>query len=1034
MKRPVLVAAALLSLAGWGFDEPKDQKGDLEARFIGLDEDWSGKDQKLASLRANAEQTIRLELSNHGAKAASGHLTVSMPSDWQVSGPVRERLTLAPGETKTVTRTVRGTDRALNAIYPIHARFIASDGTEVHPIAMVRATDGARAVATPACVPPGERGADPATGAVGTVERFSLNVRGENLTAELRLGTQGVFNGTLTFAVGDRALALSGFICEVDGFAVGSGENPVRVADVKVRREKDRFEVIHRLAEADGRRPPVLRATFAVVGGALRVVWDMPGTVRTPAGTPRYTKLSPGGASEAVERAYASHGNVLSRPKKFRIRSNGFALSTRHVGADYANGLSLVQATDIVPDFWVCDDAKNLCGLEAHHDVAFFLVPSAKGAFAAARAFADVCGYRRSPGFNRLNGRLCLDQWGGDYGVAASDLRAAAQYGLTNAVFVKHDWQRWGYDFRLPDVYPPAGSREDFLKMRRAAEEAGILFVVHDNFTDFYPDADDFTFDAVRFHDDGTPITAWYHPGRRAQSYGWLPHAIQPWVKRNGRLLRDGFHPDGVFIDVLTAEAPFDYRDREGLFFPKTVNTAAWCDAFANYRTALARPDGVTISETGTDALVGSVDAAEADHPGADRWMDDGSYEDWERVPWHDMVTHGRMILQAGGLGWRYAADRNGERAELTATHGYASDDYLGMTLLGGRAMMSDGPFNRRAVLTDWMIGAVSRTLANETLESVELAGGIHRVHSTFSNGCEVWQNRDPKSDWTVGGHVLPPWGFFAKTPTATACAILRGGRRVGFARSGDTYFVDARPKHGDGRLKAVAVAAQKAEVRGPRDFDLTIDWRIFQPVARGYTFVHVVPENGGEGPILTQPLTGVDPRQLETCGGFSSVAHVHVPDDLPEGRYDLRAGVGGGSGGRLSVLGVADGQMRVKLGTMTVVRKGGEFKSVAWEPPAEESKSRAERVTADFGKVSTDGAFRLARQGRAWRVTPLPGSNPFSASIALSLLGHPQAKSVSVTPVDPQPGAACPLARIGGDRLLLNLEADAFAYDIVLK
>ena len=1027
----LLFAAVLgLPLVGLAFDAPKDKAGDLSARFLNLDEDWSGKQQKLAELSAQGAQTVRIELANDGAKAVTGELVVTMPDDWKVEGPAKERLTLAPGERKTVERTVRGTAKTLDAIYPIHARFRTAAGVEVHPIAMVKARGGTRAVATPERVAPGARGSAPAAGAVGHRETFALDVRGEKMSAVLKLGAQGVFDGCLSFSDGAKTVDLKGFVCEVDGFPVGSGADPVRVADVKVRRVKDRVEVLHQLEPSEG-RSVVLRAAFIVEQGALRVAWDMPGTVRTPEGTPRYTLLQPGGASEPVLRGYASHGNVLERPKKFKIRSNGFALSTRHVGADYANGLSLVQATDIVPDFWISDETQNLCGLQAHHDVTFSFVPSAKGAFAAARAFADVSGYRKSPGFDLLNGRICLDQWGGDYRVAANDLRAAAKYGLTNAVFVKHDWQRWGYDFRLPDIYPAAGDQEAFQEMRKAAEETGILFVVHDNFTDFYPDAEGFTFDAIRFREDGSPITAWYHPGRRAQSYGWLPHAIQPWVTRNGRLLKEGFHPDGIFIDVLTAEAPLDYRDRAGVFYPKTVNTTAWCDAFANYRKALGRPDGVMISETGTDALVGSVDAAEADHPGADRWMPAEAYADWERVPWHDMVTHGRMILQAGGLGWRYAADRNGEKAELTATHGYASDDYLGMTLLGGRQMMSDGPFTRHAVTTEWAIGDVSRALATATLESVEFGGSIHQIHSTFSDGSEVWQNRDPERNWTVSGKVLPPWGYWAKTPGAMACVVLRDGKRAGFSRSRDTYFVDARPKHGDGRLKAAGIAVAKSDVKGPRDLELTVDWRVLQPIIHGYTFLHVVPENGGEGPIVTQGETNVDPNKLEMSGGFTTTIRLHLPNHLAAGRYDLRAGVCGGSGSRLALSGILDGQMRVKLGTISVAKEGDAFKSLTWEPPAEEAKIKAERISVDFGKIVTDGAFRLTRQGKAWRLTPLPGSRPFAASIDLSLVGSPRARSVRVLPVEPQPGAKASVAKIDGGRVKLELSADSFAYDL---
>ena len=69
-----------------------------------------------------------------------------------------------------------------------------------------------------------------------------------------------------------------------------------------------------------------------------------------------------------------------------------------------------------------------------------------------------MSGYEPGPGVGTLLGRICLDLWWGtDYDRLAADVARAAKYGVRDAVFVKHDWQRWGYDFRLPDVFPPRG-------------------------------------------------------------------------------------------------------------------------------------------------------------------------------------------------------------------------------------------------------------------------------------------------------------------------------------------------------------------------------------------------------------------------------------------------------------------------------------------------------------------------------------------------------------------------------------------------
>ena len=158
-------------------------------------------------------------------------------------------------------------------------------------------------------------------------------------------------------------------------------------------------------------------------------------------------------------------------------RAGGFALSTRHIGIDFQNGLSLVQATDIFPDRLHVDPAQKTYSLVAHLDTTFSLVPSTHQAFAAARVYRDLAGFQPAGGVGNLLGRICLDQWGGDCHQAAQDIETAAHYGVTDAVFVKHVWQRWGYDYRLPDIYPPAGNNEDFLAMVKACKDNGILFL-----------------------------------------------------------------------------------------------------------------------------------------------------------------------------------------------------------------------------------------------------------------------------------------------------------------------------------------------------------------------------------------------------------------------------------------------------------------------------------------------------------------------------------------------------------------------------
>ena len=83
------------------------------------------------------------------------------------------------------------------------------------------------------------------------------------------------------------------------------------------------------------------------------------------------------------------------------------------------------------------------------------LIPAA-GAFDAARLWHDVNGLKPAGGVTTAAGRFVFDLWGGRYADNDAGLQRAFRYGLGDSMVIYHDWQRWGYDYRLPDIYPPS--------------------------------------------------------------------------------------------------------------------------------------------------------------------------------------------------------------------------------------------------------------------------------------------------------------------------------------------------------------------------------------------------------------------------------------------------------------------------------------------------------------------------------------------------------------------------------------------------
>ncbi|MBM3333372.1 hypothetical protein FJY63_01805, partial [Candidatus Sumerlaeota bacterium] len=401
--------------------------------------------------------------------------------------------------------------------------------------------------------------------------------------------------------------------------------------------------------------------------GALRFRFSMPRVKRDKRGHPRFTLIGLGRTAFArkdpppsraisalvgqAKRVYAGFGNVIEEPKRFDLSANGFRLSTRHVGVDYGNGLSLVQASDVFPDRFHIDPEQHTYSLQVHHDATISLIPSEKGAFAAAEVYRDgIAGFRPAAGVARLLGRMCLDYWGMSYEHGIATVETLAKYGVTDCVYVWHNWQRWGYDYRLPEIYPARGDHAQFVRLAGTCRKRGILFCPHDNYIDFYPDADGFSYDHIIFNEDGTPQRAWFNKGRNAQSYRWLPHAFQPWLKKNIALLKRDVKPTAYFIDVFTAIEPMDYYDRSGRFYPKTETIRRWSECWDYVRRQLR--GAPMISEAGSDSQIGHLDAGESDHnaaapQGSPQWGWNVQCADAERTPWHDMASHGSFILFA---------------------------------------------------------------------------------------------------------------------------------------------------------------------------------------------------------------------------------------------------------------------------------------------------------------------------------------------------------------------------------------------------
>ena len=115
-------------------------------------------------------------------------------------------------------------------------------------------------------------------------------------------------------------------------------------------------------------------------------------------------------------------------------------------------------------------------------------------------------------------------------------------------------WGDAGYDNKHPDVGPAcaeAGGWEGMRELSNTMEELGYLFGIHDQYRDFYKKAESYDDDLACQSADGSIFT---HARWAGGPQAYLCTSQAPfYVRRNfERLLKEGVHLDGAYLDVFT--------------------------------------------------------------------------------------------------------------------------------------------------------------------------------------------------------------------------------------------------------------------------------------------------------------------------------------------------------------------------------------------------------------------------------------------------------------------------------------------------
>jgi hypothetical protein len=858
-----------------------------------------------------------------------------------------------------------------------------------------------------------------------------------NARAALALGPNGLADGALAFAADGRGAVFQGFSISLDEQPLGEWPSAVVTDELKTSRDASgRLRIAQRLRLND--RPLELTAQVWSEGPGLRVKF---------ASTGRITDLAPGAVDRQAPTVYYGHGYVIRQPEAFRVAGGGHTLATSHVGFEFDGGLSLLVASDTPPDALEVDPERRLYSLHTHPEATFTFVPGAAGAMDCAVRYRPLYDKQPSAGVTKKAGRFVFDVWGGGYAENADLMERAFQYGLTDAMLLFHAWQRWGYDNRLPDIFPPDsrfGTLEDFQRLARVCAGRGVLFGLHDNYIDFYPDADGYSYEHITFDREGRPRKAWINPGHGvAQSYQWRPDRFMPFLDRNLALIKPALHPTASFVDVFTSANSFDYYDRQGNFHSRLETQRLWGECFKRIRDTLG-DNAPTTSEAGSDHLIGYLDGADCQFL---QLVNKARYHcsklpcgDWDRVPWFDAVNHTRFSLHGVGYSNRYQGDLS------RSLHGIESDDYLSAELLTGHALMIDRPgMLRGAVRKYWLAQPLIRSLAADEITRVEQpAGDIHRTLVTWKSGAKVWVNRGP-GDWRVAGRVLPQYGYLARSGPLESAVERRGGAVVEQSRGPGWFYVNGRGFDPDPVLE-IRAEANKVEFLGERRFRLLIDWHLLRPTDKDLSVKLFFYQ-----PQLSRLVkTGFQLERMPRPGtstwqGTATTGQqwpLTIPDSCGPGTYEVLVALGdktAKSNQRRRMLGDEDPERRYRLGMLVVEGTKEKITGLRLEPgpvaPSLASRLLPNPKPTDFGPVTTTGALRCQTAKDRLTITPLVDEGPCPIDLDLALaLGRP-ATVASLVALDPtgKKVREVPFSA-SGHRVRFTTATDVFAYEVRVK
>jgi len=609
--------------------------------------------------------------------------------------------------------------------------------------------------------------------------------------------------------------------------------------------------------------------------------------------------------------------------------------------------------------------------------------------------------HQPSPSLADLAHRVVLDGWNGPFADDEKWLQDMAAYSVTGFLMIKHVWQRDGYDQTYPNVMPAnaaQGGDKALRSLSLAAQKLGHRFCVHENFYDYYPNAEAFRQEDCALDTQGKTIPGWDNGTVRAvilkpSKLMDYAHEFTPEVKRR-------YECDAAYHDIMpTWHVDFDANaPHAGKVRVTHEQTRALCD----FDRRLF--GGPVVFEAADPTLAGVYDG------GSNHGVD--TYTTPVAVAYELLKVHPRMSNHGFGyyerwLPWGYGpgwgtyvmTDR-----ELDKYRAYQVA--FGRTGFVGQQLMK----HPHGVVREYhLMQAFARAYAGKLVQHLQYRvdgqwvdagtaaryGQFDALHVEYEGGQHVYVNL-AAAPVQVDRHQLPQYGVLTFGPRAEAWTARRDSQVCDFAKYDDVTYADARSHVWQLPATLPPVEPTVTEPKQPggqgKEFELTVNWKVSRKLDRDYTLFWHFRHNGKiefqADHKPNKPTTNWQVNETVVDGPI----RLSVKDDADATGYDFVVGMYDADG-RVPLVRGAD---EVVIGRLAVKREGAEATSVTLEPTAPDRTPGADpqeyragantaRNVLDFGALATNGAvvMRSTKQGR--ELTPVP----IGAVMTLGLAGE---------------------------------------------